>query len=144
MTRAGANRLGFACVLAAVTVLGLVTRVYSGPGAEWAADSLGGFFYVLFWIFLVLVLDPAASPGRVSLWVLALTCALETLQLWHPPFLEGIRATFIGHALIGNTFVWSDFVYYGLAAAVAPPLARFSGHVVQSRERGDDDQGIPL
>lgn len=143
MTRANADRAGFAGVLAVVTFIGLATRVYAGPGAAWVADSAGGFFYVLFWIFLVLVIAPAVSPRRVTLWVLGVTCALEAAQLWHPAFLDAFRSTFAGHALIGNTFVWSDFVYYLLAAAAALPLARGVRRVVQSGTDGGVDERTP-
>jgi hypothetical protein len=65
------------------------------------------------------------------LWVLAITCALEVLQLWHPPFLQAIRSTFAGRALIGTTFVWWDFIYYIVAAAVSPALARLAVRVAR-------------
>ncbi|ODS34777.1 MAG: hypothetical protein SCARUB_00037 [Candidatus Scalindua rubra] len=48
--------------------------------------------------------------------VLGITCFLEFLQLWHPPFLESIRSTFIGSVLIGTTFTWWDFPHYALVA----------------------------
>jgi len=40
------------------------------------------------------------------------TSILEFMQLWHLPILENIRETFIGRTLIGNYFIWSDFIYY--------------------------------
>ena len=111
-------------MLAVVTILGFATKFYAGPGASWVAGYVGGFFYVVFWVFLFLGLAPGSSPGSVALWVFGITSALELLQLWHPPFLENIRSTFFGHALIGSTFSCWDFVYYGLAGLAAPALAR--------------------
>jgi len=119
-----ANRLGCACVVAVVAILGLATKFYAGPGAGWVSGYLGGFFYVVFWVFVILSIAPGASPGSVALWVFGVTCVLELLQLWHPPILEGIRSNFFGHALIGSTFSGWDFAYYGLAAMIAPALAR--------------------
>lgn len=105
-------------------LLGLASKLYAGPGASWVGGSAGGFFYVLFWIFLVVAVAPTVSVGAVALCVLGITSVLEILQLWHPPLLERVRATFLGHALIGSTFSWGDFAYYGLAALAAPSLAR--------------------
>jgi hypothetical protein len=44
--------------------------------------------------------------------VFIVTCILEFLQLWHPPFLEWIRNYFLGRTIIGNSFSKSDFLYY--------------------------------
>jgi hypothetical protein len=48
--------------------------------------------------------------------VLSVTCLLEGLQLWHPPFLEWPRSYLIGQILLGTTFSWSDFPYYFIGA----------------------------
>lgn len=119
-----ATRLGSAGVLAVVTPLGLASKLYAGPGASWVAGHAGGFFYVLFWIFLLLLIVPGVSVRTVTVCVLGITSALEVLQLWHVPILESLRSTFLGHALLGSTFSWSDFLCYGLAALIAPGLAR--------------------
>ena len=50
--------------------------------------------------------------------LLVVTCALEVLQLWHPWFLEKVRSTFLGKALIGTTFVWWDFPHYFLGSLI--------------------------
>lgn len=118
------NRRGrYIAALAVVTPLGFLTKLYSGPGAAWVAGNAGGFLYVVFWIALVLALDPRLSGAAVAIAVLAATCALEFAQLWHPPLLERIRATFLGHALLGSTFAWSDFPYYLAGALVGYGLA---------------------
>ena len=97
--------------------LGLATKFYTGPAADWVANSAGGLLYVCFFIVLALALQPRWPAARVALLVLAITSVLEVLQLWHPAWLAPFRATFIGHALLGNTFSWTDFPYY-LAGAL--------------------------
>jgi len=109
--------------LAVVTPLGFLSKFYTGPGATWVADNAGGFLYVVFWIALVLALLPRLLGAAVAAGVLAATCALEFAQLWHPPLLERIRATFLGHALLGSTFAWSDFPYYFAGALVGYALS---------------------
>lgn len=109
--------------LAVVTPLGFLSKFYSGPGASWVADNAGGFLYVVFWIAVVLALVPRLSGAAVAASVLIATCALEFAQLWHPPLLERIRATFLGHALLGSTFAWSDFPYYFAGALVGYALS---------------------
>jgi hypothetical protein len=111
-------------VLAVVTPLGLLTKVYSGPGSSWASSQAGGVLYVVFWVFLALALAPGLSQRSVALAVAATTSALEFLQLWHPPVLERIRSSFLGHAVLGSTFAWSDFPYYAAGALIAYAVAR--------------------
>jgi Protein of unknown function (DUF2809) len=113
----------YLAALAVVTPLGFLTKFYAGPGAAWVTDHAGGFLYVVFWIALVLALIPRWSGAASAAGVLAVTCALEFAQLWHPPFLERIRATFLGHALLGSTFAWSDFPYYVAGALVGYALS---------------------
>ena len=99
--------------------LGLYTKVYAGPAAGWVNHSLGGVFYVLFGCLLIFWLQPRVRPWRIVLAVLAVTCLLEFLQLWHPPFLEWLRSFWIGRTLLGTTFAWSDFPYYFFGAGLS-------------------------
>jgi hypothetical protein len=117
------KRARLLALLAVITPAGFLTKFYAGPGAAWVADNAGGLFYVVFWIAVVLALLPHLSGAAVAAAVVIATCALEFAQLWHPPFLEAIRATFLGHALLGSTFAWSDFPYYFAGALVGYALS---------------------
>jgi len=101
-----------------VTAAGFASKFYRGPGAWWFNDHLAGLFYVVFWCLVALALFPEAPPARLAAWVLALTCALELLQLWQAPFLRHVRSTFVGRSLIGTTFQVWDFLYYVLGGAI--------------------------
>jgi hypothetical protein len=111
-----------------VTPLGFYTKFYHGPAEGWVHNSLGGFFYVIFWTILFSIPFYRVRPWKIALAVLVTTSLLEVLQLWHPPFLEAIRSTFLGGALLGNSFVWSDFLYYLsgclICLALVPNLRR--------------------
>ena len=122
--RVTANRGRSLAVLAIVTPLGFLTQFYSGRGSTWAVTHAGGFFYVVFWIFVVLALFPRLSRERVAVGVAIATGALECAQLWHPDFLERMRASFLGRAVLGTTFDWSDFPYYAAGALAAYGVAR--------------------
>ncbi len=110
------TRLFTLASIALIVPLGFASKFYRGPGELWANNSLGGVLYVVFWNLVVFFLAPRARPRAVAAGVFVATSALETLQLWHPPFLEAIRATFLGATLIGTTFVWSDFLYYAVGS----------------------------
>ena len=118
------DRLRFLAAAAVLVPLGLASK---RSASAWLADELSGALYVVFWIFAALALRPRWPRARVAAGVLIATIALEFAQLWHPPWLERIRATFLGHALLGSLFVWEDIPYYALGALAGYVAARAIG-----------------
>jgi hypothetical protein len=111
--------------LCIVTPAGFLFKFYARAGHRWFNDYGGGFLYEVFWCLVVFLFIPYRKYiTQIALWVLIITCILETLQLWHPPFLQQIRSTFLGAALIGTTFVWWDFPYYVLGCIIGWVLMR--------------------
>ena len=49
---------------------------------------------------------------------LAVSFLIELSQLWHPPFLEALRATTIGGLVLGYGFLRSDLVCYTVGACI--------------------------
>ena len=92
--------------------VGFYSKFYNGPAFVWVNNSLGGMFYEIFWCLVVFLFLNKITPWKIAFSVFVITCSLEFLQLWHPPFLEIIRSTFIGRTVIGTTFAWSDYIYY--------------------------------
>lgn len=113
---AGARRAALLS-LVLVTPAGFLCKYppFAAPG--WIPNGLAGALYEIFWCLAALALLPRARPGRIAAAVLLATCALEFLQLWRPPLLEAVRATFLGRALIGSDFAWADFPFYLLGSA---------------------------
>jgi hypothetical protein len=115
---------------------GFYSKLYSGPAALWVNHSLGGTLYVLFWCLVLFLFLPGIRPWLTCTWVLAGTCVLEFLQLWHPPFLTWVRGSFLGQTLVGTTFMWSDFPYYFLGWVLGGMLLSRLG---TARNRSDRD-----
>ncbi|MGO9257281.1 MAG: DUF2809 domain-containing protein [Bryobacteraceae bacterium] len=101
-----------------IVPIGFYSKFYRGPAADWVNDSLGGFFYDIFWCLMVFLVRPHWKPRWIAAGVLGATCVLEFMQLWHPPFLELIRSHFLGRTIIGTTFDWMDFPYYFIGSGV--------------------------
>lgn len=105
--------------LCVITPLGFWFKVYDGPGRWWFNDYGGGVAYEIFWCLVVFFFWPKKKgAAKIALCVFVITCVLETLQLWHPSFLQQIRVTFLGKALLGTTFVWWDFPHYALGSFI--------------------------
>jgi len=98
--------------------LGLYSKVYHGPAAEWVNNSSGGILYVLCFIIFFSLILPKSKHFTLSLTISLATCAVEFLQLWHPPFLNMLRSNIIGVTFLGNSFGWSDFPYYLIGAGL--------------------------
>ncbi len=104
---------------AVVVPLGFALKLYSGPAHGWVNHSLAGVTYEIFWCLALFLVWPRRSAiNRIVIGVLLATAALEMLQLWDHPWLERIRSTLAGRALIGTTFAPSDFVYYVIGTAL--------------------------
>ena len=113
------SRLLILLSLVVIVPVGFASKFYRGPAHSWVNDSLGGVFYVIFWCLAVFLVWRMARPWAIATGVVAVTCCLEFLQLWHPPFLQLLRRSFIGSTILGTTFVWSDFPYYFLGGLAA-------------------------
>lgn len=101
-----------------IVPLGFSTKFYLGSGQSWVRDSLGGVFYEIFWCLVVYLFCRKLRIGVIVAIVLVVTCCLEFLQLWHPPFLEYLRSNFIGRTTLGTSFSWSDFPYYFIGCGI--------------------------
>jgi hypothetical protein len=95
-----------------IVPLGFYSKFYSGYAARWVNNSLGGVLYVIFWCLFAFLLLSNTKPWKIAAAIFTITCALEFLQLWHPPFLEFLRSNFAGRTVLGTSFSWSDFLYY--------------------------------
>lgn len=112
------KRLWILLSLCVVTPLGFWCKSYHGFG-NWFYLYGGGVLYEIFFCLVLFLLWPKKKNAiKIAIGVLTVTCLLETLQLWHPPFLETIRSTYWGRVFIGTTFVWLDFPHYVLGCLV--------------------------
>lgn len=105
--------------LCVVIPLGFWFKLYNGSGAWWFNNYGAGVVYEIFWCLAVFLIWPKKiNATKISVSVFVVTCLLEVLQLWHPAFLERVRETFLGAALIGTTFDRWDFPHYALGCLI--------------------------
>jgi hypothetical protein len=101
-----------------ITIFGLSSKLYPGPGSGWVNNSFSGVFYEIFWCILVYFLFNRAKAWKIAAGVLVITCLLELSQLYRNSLLDAVRGNFIGRALIGNSFSWYDYPYYFLGCGI--------------------------
>lgn len=106
--------------LCIITPVGFLFHTYTGPGRTWFNQYGAGVLYEVFWCLVVFFFIPSKKrEAHIAISVFVITSILEVLQLYQPPFLQQLRATFLGAALLGSTFVWLDFPYYALGCFIA-------------------------
>lgn len=92
---------------------------YRSQLPDWWRENGGGIPYVVFWItFLFFLLPKRRYILPISVSATLVTCLLEVLQLWKPPWLTQIRSTTLGAALLGSGFVWDDIPPYFIGGFV--------------------------
>lgn len=106
------NRTVYAIATAGVVVLGLASRKY----ASILPDMLGKYPGDALWALMVFmgygVLLPSAKPWNRAAWALGTAYAVEFSQLYQASWINAIRATTVGHWVLGSAFHWQDLVAY--------------------------------
>ena len=111
--------MGVLLSLCIVTPLGFWFWRYDGPGRWWFNYYGSSSLYEVFWCLVVFFFWPRRkNAAKIAVWVFVVTCVLEVLQLWEPMFLEKVRATFLGAAIIGTCFAWWQFPHYVLGGLI--------------------------
>lgn len=115
------GRIGWVALLLVPVGFGLKYGV-SGRAGAWAGSYGAAVVYEIFWVLLAGAAFPRAPAWRLAGVVFAATCGLEFLQLWHPPGLDAIRATWWGAAGLGSVFDPMDVPHYAAGAALGAAL----------------------
>jgi hypothetical protein len=121
------SRWRIVLALAVVTVIGLAAKNYTGPAHGWINDyGPASAAYVVFFMLVAYFVFPRPSAAtRIAVVVLLATCILEVLQLWRPAWLQALRSSTLGAALLGTTFSPWDFPAYVVGSILGWSLLRW-------------------
>ena len=111
------RRVPFFCALLILCAAGLLTRRLNAahPNFFTAYFPDAAWTMAVYCSFGLLLCKDARLHFPAALGVSFL---VECLQLWHPPFLEALRATTLGGLALGYGFLWSDLVCYTVGACI--------------------------
>lgn len=93
---------------------GLASRRWPGLLPEALGKYPGDALYAVMIYWLVALARPRDGIARSVLLALAICFAIEFLQLWQPQGLQAIRATTIGHLVLGSHFHALDLFAYAI------------------------------
>lgn len=108
--------------LLAVTTIVVGLAVHRGLPASAARDVAGDALWAMMLHWWITALRPQWSIGARAATAMALCALVETSQLVHTPTLDAVRATTMGHLVLGSGFDPRDFAAYALGVAVAALL----------------------
>jgi hypothetical protein len=109
----------------AVVAAGLASRKFPSllPSMldKYPGDALWGMMVFLGWA----VLLPTWRTLSLARLALSTCYTVELSQLYHAPWIDGIRATTLGHLALGSTFNWLDLVAYTAGTGLAAVIDRY-------------------
>ncbi len=76
--------------------------------------------------FLVAIVAPRLSPGRMAAISAAIAVLVELFRLVHTPALDAFRLTLAGALLLGRIFSPWDMLAYGIGIVLATGLDRLA------------------
>ncbi|HKG91831.1 MAG TPA: DUF2809 domain-containing protein [Gemmatimonadaceae bacterium] len=118
------GRLRYAGLALLTVAAGLLLVRVRGRLPPAAADVLGDALWAAMMYWWAGAAVPNASPRARALAALGVAWAVEASQLLHPPWLDAVRATRLGHLVLGADFDARDLLAYagGVALAAACEL----------------------
>ena len=112
-------RLLYFFLLIVVAALGIATRELAPFLPEWISLYGGDTFWAAMVFFIIAFVFAKMPTYAVGVFALTFSIAIEFSQLYHAPWLDQLRATTLGHLVLGDTFVVSDLFCYAAGVAIA-------------------------
>ncbi len=112
------SRPTYALAVTLVIGIGLLWRSRLLPlpqfVAKYGGDSLWALVVFLCFGFAL----PRGSTTRLALLAVGFAWSVEFLQLYHAPWIDGIRATRLGHLVLGSVFNSPDLLAYAVGVVL--------------------------
>lgn len=112
--------------LAATLVIGvgLVWRSNLFPLPDFVAKYGGDSLWALVVFLCFGIAIPRSSTTRIALLAVGFAWCVEFLQLYHAPWIDGIRSSRLGHLVLGNVFNSPDLLAYAVGVALGASAER--------------------
>ena len=132
------NRLFYFLAGCVVVPFGLASRRYAALLPEFLAEYAGDTLWAVMAFLGFGFIFRRWSILRVSATALLFSYAVEISQLYHAPWIDTVRRTWLGGLILGFGFLWSDILCYTvgvmLGAAVEVALYKSGPRRVRDSE----------
>lgn len=116
------RRSAFLALACATIVVGLIVHLDGAVLGPDARDTLGDALWAIMIAWWTGVLAPHARLAMRCMVAYAVCAIVEVSQLYHTPALDAVRATMLGHLVLGSGFDPRDLVSYAAGVALAAVL----------------------
>lgn len=122
MREARGKSLAYLLCAMVVLVLGLGSRRYGNDLPPFLSEYAGDTLWALLVFLGISVLRPNARLWLRGATALGIAFAVELSQLYHAPWIDGIRVTTLGGLVLGFGFLWTDLVCYAVGVGIGMSL----------------------
>lgn len=106
------NRIVYGISIILVMLLGLSSRRFSNYLPKWLGLYAGDILWALMVFLGIGFIFKNWSSLKVAIAAVIFSFAVEFSQLYHSPWIDGIRRTRLLGLILGYGFLWSDLVCY--------------------------------
>ncbi len=112
------SRPTYALAVTLVIGIGLLWRSKLLPLPQFVAKYGGDSLWALVVFLCFGFAFPRGSTPRLAMVAVGFAWSVEFLQLYHAPWIDGIRATRLGHLVLGNVFNSPDLLAYAVGVGL--------------------------
>ena len=113
------RRAAFLALACATIVVGLVVHLHGTALGPVMRDVAGDALWAMMIAWWIGAFAPRTRLAVRSTAAYLVCAAVEFSQLYHTPMLDAVRATTMGHLVLGSGFDPRDLVAYGVGVALA-------------------------
>ena len=106
------SRVNYLIYTFLVMCMGLASRKYQAHLPYIIGKYSGDILWALMVFFIIGLLLKRESIMKVSIITLLFSFGIEISQLYHAPWIDGIRKTIMGRLILGQGFLGSDLICY--------------------------------
>ena len=115
------RRLLYIISIVIVIALGLASRKIMGF-PYFVYEYVGDVLWAVKVYIIFAVLFPSEKIPLISVVTFFFSFLIEFSQIYHAPWIDSIRDTFIGGLVLGYGFLWSDILCYLIVTAIGAVL----------------------
>ena len=107
-----------ALCIVVVVIAGLASRKFPAAFPAAFGSYTGDALWALMVFLGMALLWPATGGARLAGYALAFAYLIEISQLYQAPWANALRATSLGHLVLGTGFQWRDLIAYAVGVGV--------------------------